>query len=229
MNGHPILIATMLLATPVLAAGNSFAASPPQVSSSAATIHVASPAVLKGSIANVQLGSDGNPEWIESGILVLRLRQSATGSDVPSAHLVARMAMIKTDGTAAHSHAISNFKLTNAAMEGNATHVFEGTATITMRDGPVSEVPLTIKIFNNAIIRMWIGPGKIDSHFGTNPVYGTLAESSRAVMAGISGGMAMNEERPGEAISNLNAAIEYVSSLPNVNSSRVASLGWCFG
>jgi carboxymethylenebutenolidase len=32
-----------------------------------------------------------------------------------------------------------------------------------------------------------------------------------------------------EAIANLRSAVEYLSSLPNVNTSRIASLGWCFG
>jgi len=49
-------------------------------------------------------------------------------------------------------------------------------------------------------------------------------ESSRA---GQLAGSVRNN--PDEVISNLNAAVEYVSSMPNVNSSRVASLGWCFG
>ena len=31
------------------------------------------------------------------------------------------------------------------------------------------------------------------------------------------------------AISNLQTAVKYVSSLPNVDSSKVASIGWCFG
>jgi carboxymethylenebutenolidase len=34
---------------------------------------------------------------------------------------------------------------------------------------------------------------------------------------------------PQEAISNLPAAVEYLSSLPFVDSSKVASIGWCFG
>jgi carboxymethylenebutenolidase len=32
-----------------------------------------------------------------------------------------------------------------------------------------------------------------------------------------------------EAIANLQSAVKYLSSLPNVNASRIASLGWCFG
>lgn len=34
---------------------------------------------------------------------------------------------------------------------------------------------------------------------------------------------------PEAAISNLQAAVKYVSSLPFVNSSKIASIGWCFG
>jgi carboxymethylenebutenolidase len=36
-------------------------------------------------------------------------------------------------------------------------------------------------------------------------------------------------ENPEQAISNLQSAVQYLASLPNVNSSRIASLGWCFG
>jgi carboxymethylenebutenolidase len=36
-------------------------------------------------------------------------------------------------------------------------------------------------------------------------------------------------DNPQRAISNLQAAVKYVSSLPFVNSSKIASIGWCFG
>lgn len=36
-------------------------------------------------------------------------------------------------------------------------------------------------------------------------------------------------ENPDRAINNLKAAVEYLQSLDNVNPSRIASLGWCFG
>ena len=32
-----------------------------------------------------------------------------------------------------------------------------------------------------------------------------------------------------QSISNLQAAVNYVSSLPFVDSSKIASIGWCFG
>jgi len=34
---------------------------------------------------------------------------------------------------------------------------------------------------------------------------------------------------PGESITNLQSAVRYVSSLPFVDSSKIASIGWCFG
>ena len=36
-------------------------------------------------------------------------------------------------------------------------------------------------------------------------------------------------ENPQQAITNLQSAVQYLTSLPNVNSSRIAALGWCFG
>ena len=36
-------------------------------------------------------------------------------------------------------------------------------------------------------------------------------------------------ENPSESINNLQHAVRYLTSLENVNSSKIASLGWCFG
>jgi hypothetical protein len=68
------------------------------------------------------------------------------------------------------------------AEQNNTIHVVKGTATVTMKDGPVSEEPQTIKIFNGSVIGFWIGPDKVDSHFGSSPIYGTLSERSVAMM-----------------------------------------------
>src|SRR5581483_7481151 len=135
----------------------------------------------KGSIANVQLGTTEQPEWIQQGIWVLRVT-TGQNNEVQSAQLIARFEMIKPDGTAMHSHSIYNFSTTQMTMEGNSTSVLKGTATVTMKDGPVSGVPITVKVFNNAVIGFWIGPDKVSGHFGTGPIYGTLSLNSQAVM-----------------------------------------------
>ncbi len=41
--------------------------------------------------------------------------------------------------------------------------------------------------------------------------------------------MSKVRNNPTEAISNLQSAVRYLASLENVNSSKIASLGWCFG
>ena len=70
----------------------------------------------------------------------------------------------------------------------------------------------------------------------------TLAKEGYVVLAVdlFNGRVAMNQEdarllsgevrdNPEEAISNLQAAVRYLANLENVDASRIASLGWCFG
>ncbi len=137
-----------------------------------------SSSLMKGQIASVQMGTDGQPGWIQSGMWLVRMLSS--DPQHPSAQIVAKFEMVKPDGTAAHSHSIYNFNATEMTQEGNSTKVLKGTATVTMKDGPVDNVPLTVKMFNNAVVGFWIGPDKVDSHFGTGPIFGTLSAGSKA-------------------------------------------------
>jgi carboxymethylenebutenolidase len=245
----------------------------------------------------------------------MRILQSGDDTDPPRVQLVARFAMVMPDGNAMHSHNVYGFNVENYEAD-DMTLTFEGTATVTMRDGPVSGVPVTVVISNNAVLAMWIGPDMIDSHFGDGPVYGVLSSASRELIERIdvsqlhrndtaraqiktemvnyysdaSGylvqpkdsegplpavvmihenrglndfvkGAAENlakegyvvlaadlfngrvvtdqdearaitaeiRENPEIAIENLNAAVDYLASLENVDESKIASLGWCFG
>jgi hypothetical protein len=149
--------------------------------------------LLKGQISNVQLDSSGMPEWIQSGIWVLRANIGQE-NDLQSAQLIARFSMVMPDGTAMHVHKIYGFKPVEFMTEQNDTvHVLEGTATVTMRDGPITDVPLSIKIFNKSVIGLWIGPDKVDGHFGSDPIYGILSTGSRGIMAEM-GSMMDNEQ-----------------------------------
>ena len=138
--------------------------------------------LAKGQIASVQLGTNGQPEWIQSGFWVMRMLSPSSGSDQPTAWLIAKFSMVRPDGTAMHSHIIYNFTTSEMTMEGNSTNVLKGFATVTMKDGPVSGVPLTIKVYNGAVIGIWIGPDKVDGHFATSPIYGILSPHSRESM-----------------------------------------------
>ncbi len=131
---------------------------------------------LRGPIASIQLGANGQPEWIQSGIWVMRIFSSNPQN--PNVQLIARFEMVKPDGTSAHQHGVSDFKVANVTQEGNSTNVFKGPAPVTMKNGPVTGVPVTVKVFHNAVIGIWIGPDKVESHFGTGPIYGTLSTAS---------------------------------------------------
>ena len=156
---------------------------------------------LKGQITNVQLGTDGMPEWIQSGILVLRAN-IGQDNDLQSAQLIARFSMVMPDGTAMHVHKIYGFKPAEFMTEQNDTvHILEGTATVTMSAGPVTDVPLTIKVFNRSVVGFWIGPDKVDGHFGSDPIYGILSTGSRGIMSEM--GSMMDAENGGNMMGSM--------------------------
>jgi carboxymethylenebutenolidase len=141
--------------------------------------------ILRGQVASVQMSEDGDPEWIQSGIWVMRISPT-DDPDAPNVNLISRMAMVMVNGSAMHRHSIYDFELDSRVVNGT-NHTYEGTATVTMREGPVTGVPLVVEIINNSVVAMTIGPDEIDSHFGTGPVYGTLSEASQNAARGETG------------------------------------------
>ncbi len=138
--------------------------------------------IAKGQISNVQIDSAGVPGWIQSGIWVLKAGMDKN-NEPESVQFVAKFSMVMPDGNAMHVHKLYDFASTDFRTEQNGTiDVIEGTATVTMRDGPVTDVPVTIKVFNKAVIGIWIGPDKVDGHFGAAPIYGLLSTKSRTTM-----------------------------------------------
>jgi hypothetical protein len=133
-----------------------------------------------GTIASLQNDENGNPIWIVSGLYKASLSMNnktqdgaATGS-LPNATLNSKFNMVMTNGSAMHDHKIYDFTLTDMSMPNNSTTVFNGTATITMRQGPVPDVPLSIKAMDNNAVSIWVDPTKIQNHFGNTPIFGTI-------------------------------------------------------
>src|ERR671918_1335573 len=145
-----------------------------------------------GTIASLQNDENGNPTWIVSGLWEGSLSMDnktqggggnqtsttanatiATGS-LPNATFNSKFNMVMTNGSAMHDHEIYDFKLTSMSNPNNTTSVFNGTATITMRQGPVENVPVSIKRIDNNGISIWADPTMIDNHFGNTPVFGTI-------------------------------------------------------
>ncbi len=120
---------------------------------------------------------NGKPLWIISGIWKTNLsNQTQTGDN--STVFDTSFEIIKTDGTSKHTHTITNFALVDTLNQNNHT-VFNGTGTISMPQGPVTEVPISIQVMNNTLGIINIDSNKIDNHFGTGPIYGIPLEESK--------------------------------------------------
>jgi hypothetical protein len=133
-----------------------------------------------GTIASLQNDENGNPTWIVSGLYKASLSMNnktqggaATGS-LPNATVDSKFNMVMTNGSAMHDHEIYDFTLTGMSMPNNSTTEFNGTATITMRQGPVPDVPVSIKAMENNAVSIWVDPTKIQNHFGNTPIFGTI-------------------------------------------------------
>ena len=121
---------------------------------------------------------NGEPLWIISGTFKSNLSSNQTQPGANFTVFNANLEMIKPDGTAKHTHTLTNFVLTDIANQNNAT-VYNGTGTISMPDTPFTDVPISIKVLNNKNLGIiHIDPTKVDNHFGTKPIYGLPLEDS---------------------------------------------------
>ena len=82
--------------------------------------------------------------------------------------------MIKTDGTSKHTHSIYDFKVNADPIvnTSNNSTILNGTSTVTMKGGPVNDVPTQITLLGNSAISILLEPTKINNHFGNGPIYG---------------------------------------------------------
>lgn len=151
-----------------------------------------------GTIASLQNDENGNPTWIVSGhwkgslsmdnktqggednqttgtATTTSANASATATgNLPNATFNSKFNMVMTNGTALHDHEIYDFRLTDMAMPNNSTMIYNGTATVTMRQGPVPNVPISVKSMESNVISIWADPTKINNHFGNTPLFGTI-------------------------------------------------------
>jgi hypothetical protein len=144
----------------------------------------------RGTIASVQNDKDGKPAWIVSGLwrgsltnmssAAMMSSSSANSTtsktNLPTATFNSVFDMVMLNGSALHKHQISNVMLTGMSMPDKKTVVYNGTATITMKEGPVNDVPISIRTLNDNVISIWVDPTKTMNHFGNTPIYGTITQ-----------------------------------------------------
>ena len=145
-----------------------------------------------GTIASLQNDENGNPTWIVSGLWEGSLTNKTQGGEgnqtatttnastatasLPNATFHSKFNMVMTNGSAMHDHEISDFTLADISKPNNSTIVYNGTATITMRQGPVPDVPISIETMDNNTISIWADPTKLNNHFGDTPIFGIIAK-----------------------------------------------------
>ncbi len=132
---------------------------------------------LYGRSVGIVENEKGEPLWIISGTWRSNLSNQTQSGD-NSTVFNANFEMIKPDGTAKHTHTLTNFVVSNIANQNNVT-IFNGTGVISMPEGQITDVPINIKAMNNKNLGIiYIDPNKVDNHFGTKPIYGLPLEES---------------------------------------------------
>ena len=128
-----------------------------------------------GAISSIQNNEQGEPSWVLSGHWVTNIINKTMDSfnQTSPAKFDSWIYMVMLDGTAMHKHYISNFSLSDVSNQDNATS-YKGTVTITLKDGPVEQVPIEIKLGNNHVIGLSLDAAKTNNHFGDTPIYGII-------------------------------------------------------
>ena len=131
--------------------------------------------VAYGTIASIQSQQGDSPGWILSGHWNTNIinKTMANFNQSNPASFDAMFSMVMLNGSAKHQHHISNFSLTDVKVE-DSTVSYTGQATVTMKDGPVTDIPMEVKMHNNNVISIWFDPTKVKNHFGASPIYGTV-------------------------------------------------------
>lgn len=139
-----------------------------------------------GAISSVQDDNNGKPAWILTGFWKTNLiNNTATTTPASSANgpglqggnanvFTASFRMIMTNGSAMHTHSITNFVLQNKSMPNKTTVVFNGTVSASLREGIVPDVPTSIKVTDGRVISIWLDPAKVKNHYGNTPIFGIV-------------------------------------------------------
>lgn len=139
-----------------------------------------------GMISSIQNDEQGQPAWIVAGHWMMEMGspQNDTATSDTSGGRISNIAgfnamlhMVMLNGSAMHTHEISNFTQTGDPTFDSATNTttITGTTTITMREGPVPNVPTTIQIAQDKVIAISPEAAAIENHFGDTPIYGVVA------------------------------------------------------
>jgi hypothetical protein len=130
--------------------------------------------MLRGEIGSIQSAHQGTFSWSTAGEWVMQLDGPITGrADPRIASFNATIHMVRLDGNVLHEHKIYNFNQSSVTHLGDDSTTFNGTMTVTLREGPVENVTGYIQILGDSIA-IWIDPRAVDNHFGPTPIHGMV-------------------------------------------------------
>ncbi len=126
-----------------------------------------------GPIAGLTENKSGAVDWIMTGNWRLNIAndtdiQSNQSSDIFNAAIE----MIKPDGTARHTHTLTDFLVSNVSHPDNSSTLYNGTSTISLQAGPATDIPTSIQKSNDNVIIIHLDPESVGNHFGNLPIYG---------------------------------------------------------
>jgi hypothetical protein len=135
---------------------------------------------LAGIIASLQLAPDRlAPEWVtagywemESDAPLIGAGSEGTQPTVSRFDAIVEMARID-DGSALHTHTLSDFQQSEVLHTAENTTTINGTMTVSLQEGPVENVPVFITLQNN-LISIAVDPVTTESHFGPTPISGLI-------------------------------------------------------
>lgn len=136
-----------------------------------------------GTISSIQNDENGIPAWVLFGHWKGNLASNQSliqgqGIDTLGGESFnAQFEMVRLNGSAGHTHTITNFVASNASQVNNST-IFNGTTTASMREGPVTDIPSSITITGDKVISILLDPSKVSNHYGNTPIYGLVMDDS---------------------------------------------------
>ena len=134
----------------------------------------ANTSMLRGEIGSIQSAHAQLFAWSTAGDWVMQLDGPLIGRAEPQVQSFnATIHMIRLDGNVLHEHNISNFTQHSVSHTGDAVTTFNGTFSVTMREGIVDGVPGYIQ-FTGDLISIWLDPTALDNHFGPTPIQGMV-------------------------------------------------------
>jgi len=130
--------------------------------------------VLRGEIGSIKGAQQQLFAWSTAGDWMMQLDGPLIGRAEPQVESFnATVHMVRLDGNILHEHEISNFTQNSVSQTGDAVTTFNGTFSVSMREGIVNDVPGYIQ-FTGDLVSIWLDPVVLENHFGPTPIQGMV-------------------------------------------------------